>query len=430
MKNILTFTFLVISLHALAQRPTPAYGKPYRILLLNATAHVGNGKVVENSAIGLADGKITFIMDARGFKPDPRSFDTIMTFPGKHIYPGFISMGSIIGLSEIELVRATNDFRESGTINPSARALIAYNTDSRVTPTVRDNGVLMAQIAPQGGLFSGTSSVVQLDAWNWEDAVVLADDGIWLNWPSMRVFKSPWSDPEDEQRERMQKSLAALNRQFEEAAAYSDAKDPVFNPHLQAMKGLFDSTKTLFVHCDFAREILEALALKDRYGIKLVIVGGADSWRIADRLKAAKVPVIIERTHALPYREDEDVALPYKLPSLLRDAGVEFAITDQGFWQHRNLPFQAGMTVGFGLSSEEALKAITLSPARILGIDSRCGSLEEGKDATLFVSSGDALEMTGNRVEHAWIAGREISLDNYQKELYDRYLKKHGLSPR
>lgn len=163
-----------------------------------------------------------------------------------------------------------------------------------------------------------------------------------------------------------------------------------------------------------------------KYNIRLVIVGGLDSWRVADLLKLHDVPVIIERTHALPYREDEDTDLPYKLPYLLKQAGVMFAITDQGFWQQRNVAFEAGTAAGFGLTKEEALTAVTLSPARILGIDKFCGTLEDGKDATLFLSTGDALDMTGNSVEMAFIQGRIIDLNNYQKELYHRYQKKYG----
>lgn len=428
MKKIL-FTYLFcLGLGVVqAQRPTPVDNASGRILLMGAFAHIGNGSVIENSAIGLSNGKIGFIMDARGFKPDPRSFDTIVYLHGKHVYPGFISIGSILGLSDLELVRATNDFRESGSMNPGARSIIAYNTDSRVIPTVRDNGVLQAQVAPQGGVISGTSSVVQLDAWNWEDAVVRMDDGIWVNWPTLRVYKGAWAEPEDEQRERNRKSMESLLRQFDEAAAYARSDVKVKNTHLEAMRGLFDRSKTLYVRCDDARDMIEAVNVAGRYNMRMVIVGGNDSWRIASLLKEKNIPVVIERTHRLPGRDDEDVDLPYKLPALLKQAGVLFAITDQGFWQHRNLPFQAGTAAGYGLSREDALTAVTLSPARILGIDNFCGTLEDGKDATLFISSGDALDMTGNHIETAYIRGREIDPDNYQKELYRRYLNKYGL---
>ncbi len=428
MKKYYIFFMLSCACQVLiAQRPAPVDSSPKRILLMGATAHIGNGQVIEMSAVGIDNGKLSFVMDAKGFKPDPRAFDTIIYVNGKHLYPGFITMDATLGLSDLELVRATNDFRESGTINPSARALIAYNTDSRVIPTVRDNGVLMAQVAPQGGLVSGSSSVMQLDAWNWEDAVIKQDDGIWMNWPSMRIYRGASPDAEEEQRERNEKDLRALFSLFDEAAVYARSAPAVKNRHLEAMKGLFNGTATLFVRCDFAREIIEAVNFAAKYKVRIAIAGGSDSWRVSGLLRENKVPVIITRTHRLPPREDEDVDLPYKLPFLLKQAGVEFAIADEGFWQQRNLAFQAGTAAAYGLGREDALTAITLAPAKILGIDSLYGSLEDEKDATLFVSAGDALDMSGNKVEMAFIRGRMIDLDNYQKELYRRYLKKYKL---
>lgn len=421
------YLLLFFTASVFAQRPVPADSSGKRILLYGATAHIGNGQVIEMSAIGIERGKLSFVMDAKGFKPDPRSFDTILYINGKHVYPGLIAMNSNLGLSDLELVRATNDFRESGSINPSARALIAYNADSRVIPTVRDNGVLLAQVVPQGGLISGTSSVMQLDAWNWEDAVVKSDDGIWVNWPSMRIFKYPGADPEEEQKERNEKALRNLYDLFSQAAAYAKSTPAVLNRHFESMKGLFNRSQTLYVRCEFAREIIEAVNFSEKYNLRIVIAGGSDSWRVADFLKQHNVPVMITRTHALPQREDDDVDLPYKLPFLLQQAGVAFAIADEGFWQQRNLGFQAGTAAGHGLTKEEALMAVTLSPARILGIDKAFGSLEDGKDATLFISAGDALDMTGNKVEMAFIQGRMIDLDNYQKELYRRYSEKYKI---
>lgn len=427
-KKITTLASLLIWLSiapAMAQRPAPADTVRKRILLLGATAHTGSGQVIEMSAIGFAYGKIQFVMDARGFKPSRLAFDTIIDVSGKHVYPGLIALNTNLGLSEIELVRATNDFAEAGKINPGARALIAYNTDSRVIPTVRDNGVLLAQVVPQGGLLSGSSSLVQLDAWNYEDAAVKADEGIWLNWPSLRTWRSPWSDSEEEQAARTEKNLREIKQYFEKAKAY-DLQPLTPNSHFEAMRGLFNGTKKLYVRCDYARDIMEAVQFAQSQGLKIIIVGGSDSWRVASFLHEKKVPVIITRTHALPYREDEDVDLPYKLPYLLQQAGVQFAIAEAGFWQQRNLPFQAGTAVAYGLTREQALESITLSPARILGVDSICGSLEDGKEATLLVCSGDILDMQSNHVEMAFIGGREINLDNFQKELYRRYIQKYG----
>lgn len=427
-KSNLTILLLCLTVSAFAQRPAPIDSSVRRILLLGATAHIGNGKIIDMSAIGIEGKKISFIMDAKGFRPDPKAFDTIIYVHNKHAYPGFIALNTNLGLSDIELVRATNDFRESGWLNPSARAIIAYNPDSRVIPTVRDNGILMAQIVPQGGLMSGSSSVVQLDAWNWEDAAIKTDEGIWVNWPSMRIYKESWAEPEDEQRDKNEKSLKALYKLFDDAKAYSSSNGVANNQHLEAMRGLFDKTKRLYIRCDYAREIIEAVSFADKYQIRIAIVGGADAWMLTELLHERKVPVILERTHSLPYREDEAVDQKYRLPALLQQGGVQYAIADQGFWQQRNLAFQAGSAAGYGISKEEALMAITSTPAKILGIDQQCGTLEDEKDATLIISTGDALDMTGNHIEMAFIKGRMINLDNYQKELYRRYAKKYGVT--
>jgi imidazolonepropionase-like amidohydrolase len=427
-RNLLIIYFIVMqALNGFAQNPSPASDSTMRILYLGGTAHIGNGKVIESAAIGIANGKLTFVMDGRGFKPSRLAFDTIIDISGKHIYPGIIAMNTTLGINEIEAVRATIDSREVGDVNPSARAIIAYNTDSKVTPTVRSNGVLMAQIAPQGGLISGSSSVVKLDAWNYEDAAYLVDEGIWLQFPTQLIYKSRRADSEEEQAKRAMKKMADLSKLFDEAQAYSKQVSPTpINPNFEAMKGLFNGTKKLYVKCEFVKDILSAIQFTKLYGVKMVLVGGSDSWRVTSQLLEEKIPVLIMRTHSLPRRDDDDIDLPYKLPTLLKDAGIEVAITDDGFWQNRNVPFQAGTAVAYGLTKEQALECITLAPARILGIDKNCGSLEDGKDATFIISSGDILDTKSCNVEQAFIQGKEISLDNIQKQLYLKYMKKYN----
>ena len=422
----------VLLIHGLivnAQNPTPASDSTKRILFLGATAHIGNGKVIESAAIGIANGKITFVMDGRGFKPSRLAFDTIIDISGKHVYPGIIAMNTTLGINEIEAVRATIDSREVGDINPSSRAIIAYNTDSKVTPTVRSNGVLMAQIAPRGGLISGSSSVVKLDAWNYEDAGYLLDEGIWLQFPTQQIYKWKRGDTQEEQSKRAMKQLSDLSKLFDEAKAYSKqvSPDPI-NPNFEAMKGLFNGTKKLYINCDFVKDIVSAIQFAKLYGVKMVLVGGKDAWRVTTQLVEEKIPVVVMRTQSLPSREEDDIDLPYKLPFLLKSAGVEVAITDDGFWQNRNVPFEAGTAVAYGLTKEQALECITLAPARILGIDKTYGSLEDGKDATLIISSGDILDMKTSNVERAFIQGKEIDLNNIQKQLYLKYMKKYNFT--
>ncbi|HNQ13693.1 MAG TPA: amidohydrolase family protein [Bacteroidia bacterium] len=431
MKRIIILSlslFFIISVQA--QNPVPANNESKKILILNGTTHTGAGYVIENSVIGIIGNKIELIGDARTVKVERSKYDTIIYAEGKHIYPGFIALNTIIGLSEIELVRATNDFDETGSINPSVRSLIAYNTDSRVTPTVRSNGVLLAQITPQGGLISGSSSVVQLDAWNYEDAVVVSDNAMHINWPTQRINTAWWAAPAEEQKEKMKKAQTDLQQLLLDAHAYYQAKGKTnLNPHLESMKGLFDGSKKLYVHANYVKDILSAIDVCRNYKIKMVLVGGNDSPLITDVLKKEKIPVILNTTHSLPYRTDTDADFAYKLPSLLNKAGIETAIHVDGFWQVRNLAFAAGNAVPYGINPEEALKMISLTPAKILEIDQRYGSLEEGKSATLFICEGNALDMRTQKIEHAWIDGRSIDLNNIQTQLYHKFMNKYGLKP-
>lgn len=411
----------------MAQNPAPAKPQSETILIMNGTAHLGNGQVIENSAIGLENGKIIMIADATRIRLDKSKYKRTINAAGKHVYPGLIDCNSTLGLTEIDLVRSTRDFYEVGQMNPNVRSVIAYNTDSKLIPTVRSNGVLLTQVTPAGGTISGQSSVVEMDGWNWEDAVYKMDEGIHLNWPQMYIYKST-PDNEENQRIRMQKGLDEIESFFRDAKEYAAENPPAEkNVRFEAMRGLFDGSKKLYVHCDYVKEILAAVDLCKRYSIKMVLVSGADAWKVSDVLKNNNVSVIVVKTHSLPPREDEDVDLPYKLPYLLKQAGITFAITADGSWQGRNIPFQAGTAAAYGLTKEEALTSITLDAAKILGIDATVGSLEEGKDATLIISSGDVLDMRTSNIENAFIRGKEIDLDNVQKQLYRKYEDKYGI---
>ncbi|MBX2893516.1 MAG: amidohydrolase family protein [Saprospiraceae bacterium] len=410
-----------------AQVPTPAPAQKEAILIMGATAHLGNGQVIENSAIGFENGKLTLVADATTIRIDRTKYGKIYDAAGKHVYPGFIAPNTRLGLVEIDAARPTQDFSETGALNPNVRSIIAYNTDSEVTPTVRSNGVLLAQVSPTGGTVSGTSSVVQLDAWNWEDASYRADDGIHLNWPALRSW-SGWQtgSPEMKKNEQYDKDVLALRQFFDEARAYAQAPVvAVKNPRFEAMRGLWDKKQNLFVHTDNAKTIQEAVLFAESYGLRTVLVGASDAWLVADFLKAREVPVILGRTQRLPSREDEDVDQPFKTPALLHEKGVLFAFSMDGAWQQRNLAFQAGQAAGYGLPKEAALSALTLHTAKILQIDKTCGSLETGKDATLFISEGDALDMRTCKVTAAFIQGREINLDNKQKRLQRRFEEKY-----
>lgn len=421
--------FLLPAGGACAQSPVPAPAQSGAILVLGATAHLGNGQSVPNSAIAFEKGKLTLVADATTIRLDRSKFAKIYDAAGKHVYPGFIAADTRLGLVEIEAVRATQDFAESGSMNPNARAIVAYNTDSDVLPTVRSNGVLQAQVVPASGLLSGSSAVVQLDAWNWEDAAIRADDGVHLNWPTRqprRRFGPARRNPDQQPEDSYDKTVEDLHRFFGEARAYCQKPAPeAKNPRFEAMCGVFGGKQNLYIHTNDAKTMQEAVLFAEQYGARPVLVGASDAWMITDFLKAHQVPVLLAEPQRLPAREDEDYDQPYKTAAALHAAGIPFVLTGNGGWRQRNLPFEAGQAVGFGLPYEAAVQAITLSPAAIMGIGGSTGSLEVGKDATLFISEGDALDMRTCQVTAAFIQGREISLDNKQKELYRRFEEKY-----
>ncbi|RAJ94460.1 imidazolonepropionase-like amidohydrolase [Larkinella arboricola] len=428
MKKITLAISLLASLNGFAQNPAPAGPQTRAVALTGATLHIGNGQVITNGTIVFDKGVITAV----GNGDTPINGAERIDATGKHIYPGLISPAATVGLQEFASVRATLDFRETGSLNPNVRSLIAYNTDSEVIPTIRNNGLLMTQAVPDGGVMAGSSSVMQTDGWNWEDAVLKADDGLWLQWPGYfaRSFDFETFGVSLKKNEQRQDAINALKATFSDARAYADLKNPApKNLKLEAMRGLFDGTRCLYIRANYGKDIIEAVRFAKQMGVKKpVIVGAEDAARVVDFLKENQVPVILGPMHRLPTLEDEDVYLPYKLPGILQKAGILVSLSYDGeWWRTRNLPFQAGTAVGFsGLDKEEALKMLTSNTAKIMGIDNVVGTLEKGKHATLVVSKGDLLDMRTNVIEHAFIQGRHINLDDKHKRLYHMYREKYG----
>ncbi|NNC61942.1 MAG: amidohydrolase family protein [Eudoraea sp.] len=408
----------------LAQQ-TPAPAQSETISITGATAHIGDGTVVENCTVIFEQGKITAL--GADIAPQGKVIDA----SGKHLYPGFIAPGKSLGLIEVNAVRASNDQDEIGGLIPHVRSLIAYNAESKVVESMRPNGVLLGQATPKGGRISGTSSIVQFDAWNWEDAAVKVDDGIHLNWPNTFRRGRWWMgeprgyQPNKQYKEQVEEVLTFLNN----ARVYGKGKAESVNPAFEASQGLFDGSKRLYVYAQDEKQIVDAVtALKETGITHLVLVGGYHAHRITDFLKTNNVPVLVNFTHSLPEFDDDDYDLTYKLPKMLVDAGLLVGLQNANAsnFQTRNLPFYAGQVVGQGLDKEVALQLISGNTAKILGIDDNYGTLAVGKSATLFVSEGDALDMRGNQLTHAFIDGRELSLETHQTELWQRYMGKYS----
>ncbi|WP_338760481.1 amidohydrolase family protein [Bernardetia sp. ABR2-2B] len=424
---LLFFTSFFFSLEGHSQTPLPAQKQSEPIVLKNATLHIGDGEtVIENGSVRFENGKITALGAASGISEEGAK---VVDLTGKHIYPSLILANTTLGLTEIDAVRPSVDMAEVGDMNPNIRAISAYNAESEVTTTVRTNGVLIAQATPRGSLVAGLSSVVNLDAWNWEDASLKMDDGLHIYMPPYMQQGGWWAAPAEPKKAKEEERNAEIEKiksLLSEAKAYNQIENPTIkNLKLASIKGLFDGTMHLYLHADWAKDIIEGVSFLKEMGVqKVVVVGGYDSWQVAEFLKKNQVPVIVGRTLELPQRTDDDIDATFKLPYLLEKAGVEYCLNYAGSMETaggRNLPFSAGMAVTFGLTKEQALAAITSKVAFILGIDKRVGTLETGKDASIVVSEGDILDMTTNKVIHAFIEGREIDLNNKQKVLYKKY---------
>jgi imidazolonepropionase-like amidohydrolase len=429
LKYICGTALLLMANTIFAQNQAAGLPQTKPIALIGATIHTATGKVITNGVIVFNKGIITAVGGAETAY-DKAATETI-NVSGKSIYPGLISPANQLGMIEIDAVRATDDQTEIGPFNPHVRALVAYNTDSELIPTVRSNGVLLTQATPKGDIITGMSSVMQLDGWNWEDAVLKKDDGIHLNWISYfkRDFDLATFSVSLKKNDKKEEFFRELDKTFNDAIAYAQVKNPmVINVKLEAMKGLFDGTKNLYISTDYGKEIIESVQFAKSKGVKnIVIIGGEDALFAADFLKENNVPIIVNTTHRLPNSVDDDTDIAYKLPQLLAQKGVLVGLAYIGLnWRTRNLPFLAGTVAGHGMDKEDALKLITANNAKILGIDKMVGTLEVGKHATLIVSAGDVLDMRTAKVEQAFIQGRTVDLDDKQKRLYKKYAEKYG----
>lgn len=431
-KQIIYTLFLAISgFSAVAQEnmhPSPAQSKT--IVISGGTIHVGNGSVIENGTVVIEKGKIKSVSaTAVSVTGDVERIDAT----GKHVYPGLIAPNSSLGLVEFASTKSTIDVEELGEMNPNIRSIVAYNTDSKIINTVRSNGVLLAQITPQGGMIPGSSSVVQLDAWNWQDAAYAMDNGIHFKMPAL-INRPAAFQRRGANADPVAAGLARLEEArsfFKEAKAYLNEKTHTgTNLKFEATRGLFDGSKPFFVHCDLVKEMLAAINFAKEFNFKLVLVGATDSWMIADILKENNVSVILGEIHSLPASEDDAVDQPYKTPGMLQKAGVLFSMGFEGGdgnWRQRDLPFHAGTMAAYGVTKEEALSAITLNAAKILGIADRTGSIEAGKDANIVISTGDILDMRSSVLTNAFIQGRALNLDNKHSQLFERYKYKYNV---
>jgi imidazolonepropionase-like amidohydrolase len=407
---------------ALALPPAPAPAQTQAIALVGGQLHLGNGEVIADGTLVFADGRISAV-GARADVAIPAGAQRV-EITGQRVYPGLVLLDADLGLVEVEAVRATVDTTELGELNPEVQAASAYNVDSELIPATRFNGVLTAQTTPQGGVISGRSAAMQLDAWTGEDALLRADDGLWLNWPPVRApqFDFATFTVKIADNPAYAQQMADLEGLFADARAHLAAGATVRNLKLEALRDVLEGNSRLYVRTESAADFERALAFADRHGIRqLAWFGAAEAATLIPLLVAREIPVVIAGLHRLPQYNDSAFDEPYRLAARLHQAGVRVAITYPGTMNARNLPFLAGTAIAYGVPAEDALAMITRVPAELLGLGEELGTLAVGKRATLFVSRGDALDMRGNDLQQAYIDGRQIDLIGRQQQLYERY---------
>ena len=427
------FTLFLFSL-GISNDQIPGEDQKRPIILKGGILHTVSTDIFEGYDILFSKGKIVRIEKNIMASPETDVYDVF----GKHIIPGYIAPITRIGLVEIGLVKQTRDFAERGSFNPNVKANVSYNPDSDLIPITRSNGVLVVNSVPAGGRISGQSSVMMLDGWTWEQATLKHPSGLHINWPSMRInYGANVKKSEKQQKEEIQKSIRDLDHMVRDVRAYFQrikqrsriaGERQKSDLRLESMIPFVVEKKKIFIHADEARQIKSAVEWAKKNDLKIIIVGGSDSWRLTDLLVKNNIPVVIDQVEKIPSRRFEPIHLPYKLPFLLKQAGVQFCLNTIIGYPHdgniRNLPNEAMRAAAYGLDKSEALRSITLSTAEILGVDDMIGSLDIGKDATFFISETPPMEMNP-KILMAFIQGKEVDLNNHQKMLYKKYQEKY-----
>lgn len=413
------------------------------LVLRGATVHTAAGPAIPNGVVVVEGGKIVAVGGPD--TPVPAGA-TVVNASGRHVAPAFFAPASLVGLVEIPAVRATNDVTEIAEINPEARPDAAMNLDSETLPVTRSNGVLFAALAPRGSTFPGAASVVALEGWTREDACVACPAAVLLEWPEMGIDRRADARPAAwAQEKRRDEALDLIRRTFRGAAEVRTARAaegkagvPAHdaNAPYAALGAVLDGSIPLVVRAQRKTQIDAALRFLDEdlggTRARMVILGGYDAPRSAAALAARRVPVILDTVLQLPLREDDAYDAPYAIAGELAKAGVLVAIgngqSPMAAATTRDLPNHAAMAVSFGLDPLEALRAITLNPARIYGVDGRIGSLEKGKDASFAVWTGDPLR-TESTLVALWDKGVALDLADRHKRLWERYEKRPKPAP-
>jgi imidazolonepropionase-like amidohydrolase len=422
--GILTCVLAIFVVHVQAQSPKAKNGT---FALTNATIETVTKGTINNGTIVMANGKI----QALGTNVTVPANAEVIDCKGLRIYPGMIDAGGKIGLLEIGQIPQGSDEAEKGDVLPQIKALTAINPNATAIPVTRVSGITTTLVTPDGGLIPGTAALVNLFGYV-PDQMFAGFEGVVINFPNTgrRGFFDRRSD--DEIKKASEKALQQLNDvwdraiQFHKLDSATKGKGTTYYPEMQAMLPIVRGTQTLLIEVNAAKDIQAALKWgKEKKVKKLVLMGVSEGWRVADEIAKAGVPVITGPVIALPTRDYDRYDAAYANPGLMKKAGVKVAIRslEENNGNYRNLPYHAGFAVAYGMDKEEALKAITIVPAEILGVSDKMGSLEIGKIANLFVCDGDPME-TKTQIKHVFIDGWQMPMTSRQIELYNEFLKR------
>jgi len=425
MKTVLSIAAACLALGA-AKNETPVY------VIRNATIHPVTGPDIPGGSILIRDVKIASLGASIAAPHGAQVVDA----KGLHVYPGMIDSGTEIGVSEVGSVRETNDTAELGEFNPQLRVAVAVNPESEHIPVTRANGitsVITLPTAGRGGIIAGQAALIHLDGWTWEDMAVSKSAAMQLAFPAIETvsFRFPegrTTTPYTEAKREYDKHLRELGDFFERARRYQQAKaakDPEFKEDLkyEAMIPVLEGKLPVMIMAQRERAIRDAIAFADKQKIKIVIAGLREPGKTLPDLKSRNIPVILGPVLALPLEEDDPYDAAFTLGNELFKAGIPFAFATFSASFSRNLPYQAATAAAFGLPKEEALKAVTINPARFWNVADKVGSLETGKSADIILTDGDPLE-TRTEIKRVWIRGKDVDLSNKQTRLYEKYLNR------
>lgn len=418
-----------LALSAQVRMTVPKQSEP--IALRGATIHTVTNGVIENGIIIFEAGRITAVGANVAIPAGTRVVDV----SGKHIYPGLIDAYSTVGIAEIGSVDMSNDINEVGDFNPNVRTDVAVNAESRHIGTSRSQGVLTTLTTPGGGLISGMSSAMALEGWSWEEMSLESAAALNVNWPEPNQrggrfggggggFGGGQGGPRVTYEQRVQQ----LKDYFAEARAYRDAvaagEKVRTDARFMAMIPALNREIPVVVSANGTSQINDAITWAKQENLRLVIRGGDDAIHVADRLRAENIPVILTSTMDAPNRAHEGYDAAYSRAAQLHQAGVKFAISGgAGSLYTDRLPYEAGVAVAFGLPEEEAIKAVTINAAELMGLSDRLGSLEVGKQATLLITTGTPID-TKSDILQAYIQGRELDMNDIQKHFFEKYMTK------